>query len=186
MRARADDHARHPALQDLRDAERAGVLGRRVEVGAVLVLAVRSARRDVEAEELLAGEELIARRDVDGAAHAQVHAVQRAFVANHEPPVAIEKVGVLRRDERIVGEHELAVATDHVLLGLQVKRQAVHPFSADEDELGLGRVLHVAEEQRSRAQDLGGDRLTATSAELVARAGPGSNTSCKRNCGPAP
>src|SRR5581483_1383320 len=51
--ARADGHADGAALQHLRQTERARILRRRIEVGAVGVLSVARARRRVEAEELL-------------------------------------------------------------------------------------------------------------------------------------
>src|SRR5688500_12879070 len=98
--AGTDHHTEHAPLQDLTDTKRARVFGRRIEIGAVLLRPVGGARRDVEAEELLTSEELITGRKLHRSAHAQVHTVERSFVAHDEPPIAIEKVRVLRRDER--------------------------------------------------------------------------------------
>src|SRR5262249_36160212 len=131
------------------------------------VLAVGGPGRGIEAEELLAGEERVARRDVDRASDADVDAVERALVAHDELAVAVEEVRVLGRDERVVGEDELPVAADDVLLRLQMEREPIHPLTADEDELRLRGVLHVPEEERLCVEDLDRDGGAAPPAELV-------------------
>src|SRR6185503_6544176 len=104
--ARANGHADSAAFEDLIQAKRARILRRRIEVRPVRIGAVRRLRRGIEAEELLAGEEGVTRRDLDGAANAVVDAVQRALVANDESVVAVEKVRVLRRHELIFGKFD--------------------------------------------------------------------------------
>jgi hypothetical protein len=110
---------------------------------------------------------VIARCDLDGAAHTEEHAVERAFIADDELAVAIEEVRVLRRDERIVREDELPVAADDVLLGVELVAEPLDPFTADEDQLRLAGSLELAEELRARALDLRRDRRSAAATELV-------------------
>ncbi len=43
------------------------------------------------------------------------------------------------RDERVVGEDELPVPPDDVLLGVQLVAQALDALAADENQLGLAR-----------------------------------------------
>src|SRR5262245_243861 len=119
-RARAHRHAGRATLQDLRDAEGALVLRRRVEVRAVGRGAVARLRRLVDAKELLAGEELVGDLHLERAAHAEEDAVERTLVAHHELAVSVEEVRVLRADERVVREDELPVAPDDVLLGVEL------------------------------------------------------------------
>ena len=74
----------------------------------------------------------VSRRDLDGAVHAPVDAVERALVAHDELAVPVEEVRVARRDEGVVGEDELAVAADDVLVRVQlVALRALDPLAAD-------------------------------------------------------
>src|SRR5690606_18084147 len=61
----------------------------------------------------------------------------------------------------------LAIATEHVLVGLQMIAEALHPLAADEDQPRLARVLHVAEEVRAQVQHRLRDPGAAAPAELV-------------------
>ena len=110
---------------------------------------------------------MVARRDLDGAAHAEEDAVERALVADDELAVPVEEVRVLRRDERIVREDELAVAADDVLLGVELVAEPLDPFAADQDQLRFPRHLELPEELRPRVHDLDRDGGAATPAELV-------------------
>jgi len=75
---------------------------------------------------------------------------------------------VFGRDERVVGENQLAVLSDDVLLGLEMKGKPVHSLAANQNEFGLGRILHVAEEHRACIENLDRHRIAASAAELVA------------------
>src|ERR1019366_4690340 len=116
-------------------------------------------------KELLARQEEISRGDLDASPHAPEDAVERALVAHDELTVAVEEVGVPRRHVRVVGEHELPVAADEVLLGVELVAQALDAFATDENELGLARRLQLAEELRARVHDVRRNRGPAATAK---------------------
>jgi len=118
---------------------------------------------------LFAREERVGSGDVDGAPHADVHAVEGSFVAHDEFAVAIEEVGVSWRDKHIVRKNKLTLSTDDVLFGFEVEAQAIHAFTTNEDQLGFCGVLHVPEKQCLRVEDLERNAGPAPPAELVTR-----------------
>ena len=83
-------------------------------------------------------------------------AVERALVADHElvrvARLAVEEVCVDRRQERIVGERDRAVAASgEVLLTGQRERDAVLAVAADQRQLRARGLDGAAEEQRAAA-----------------------------------
>lgn len=163
---RAVDHqARAAAAQQLGDAQRrrparAGVVVRPVGLGVV-----GDDRRAVELQHLLADQEAGAKRQRHGAADAQVDAVDGLLVAHDEAAVAVEEVGVHRRQVRVVGEQQRAVdAAGVVLVAGEREGDAVEAIAADQREPGPGD-LHRAEVRRraalARVVATGGQRRRA-------------------------
>ena len=136
--ARAEDHALVAAGEQLRQRQPRRALGRAVEVGAFVVGdGHRLGRAGVDAQQLLTDEERGARRDRLRLDDAHEHAVGRALVADDELAVAVDEVGVARREQRILGEQDGAFeAAGDVLGRRQHVGDAVHAFALDEDELG--------------------------------------------------
>ena len=97
----------------------------------------------------------------------KINAVERALVAHDEPVVPIKEVGVLWGHERIVGEFDLAGAPHDVLVGLQVIREPIHAFAADQDQPRAARVLHVAVEVDRLVLHRVRDGRPTAAAELV-------------------
>jgi len=110
---------------------------------------------------------VVAHVELDRAAHTQEDAVERPLIANDELLVAVKEIRVPWGNLRVVGEDELAVASDDVLFGVELVAEPFHALATDENELRPARDLELPEELRSSVRDLGGDRRATTTAELV-------------------
>ena len=116
---------------------------------------------------MLAGQKLIARGDVDRPVHAPEDTVTRPLVANDELAAPVEKVRVMRRHEGVVRKDDLPGAPYDVLLGIELVTEPLDAVASDQDELGLARHLQLAEELGTNGEDFGGNRRSASPAELV-------------------
>jgi hypothetical protein len=77
--------------------------------------------------------------------------IERVLIAHHELAPSIEHVGVARREGRVIGKYDLALATDDVLIRAQVVAESLDAFPANQNEFGLSGGLQLAKVLGSRS-----------------------------------
>ncbi len=114
--ARDDARAGRAALEHLNDAKRRRPLGRRVEIGRVGRGLVVGDRVLLDAQELIADDELVAGLDLDRPPNAQKDAVSALEVLEEEPAAPPPQDGFARVTEALARERDAALDAEDDLV----------------------------------------------------------------------
>ncbi len=130
--------------------EAAGASRAAIEVGALLVR-LRSELLVVtglELQQLLTDEKARLGTQRDRVGHANKDTVGATLVLDHQVAIFVVEAGMARGEQRVLGKEDRALlAARHVLGGVEVVGDAIHPLTLDQDQLGSVGGLHRAEEE---------------------------------------